>query len=505
MSLLIEMKNIRKEFPGVVALQNIHFQLRAGEVHVLLGENGAGKSTLMKILSGAYEPTGGSILIYGKEYAKLTPQESVENKIGIIYQELSVINELSIAENIFVGKLPQRRKMGVSLVDYSYMNKRAAELLKQVGLNKPPETLVETLSVSEKQLVEIAKALASDARILIMDEPTSSLTIDETNNLFAIIRELKKKGTGIIYISHKLKELKEIGDRITVLKDGQYVATKNVGEVEIEDLITMMVGRELKEKYLNSQHEQQSSNEILFEVKKLTRKDRKVEDISFQLFKNEILGFAGLIGAGRTELMNAIFRADKVLTGEMYLYGEKLDIQNPYQAMKKGIGFLTENRRETGIFKNFEIWKNISLAPLLRKSKLGGMWGLLDRRKEKQVALEQKQLLQVKCADIEQNIAELSGGNQQKVLVGKWLAADAKLLIFDEPTKGIDVGAKSEIYAIMRSLANQGKGVLMVSSELPELLAVCDRIVVFREGRIKAVMGSDEATEEKIMFAATSE
>lgn len=243
MSLLIEMKNIRKEFPGVVALQNINFQLHAGEVHVLLGENGAGKSTLMKILSGAYEPTSGSIIVCGKEYAKLTPQESVENKIGIIYQELSVINELSIVENIFVGKLPHYRKFGISMVDYRYMKQRAAELLKQVGLNKPLETLVEMLSVSEKQLVEIAKALAADARILIMDEPTSSLTLDETKNLFTIIRGLKKKGTGIIYISHKLKELKEIGDRITVLKDGQYVATKQVGEVEIEDLITMMVGR----------------------------------------------------------------------------------------------------------------------------------------------------------------------------------------------------------------------------------------------------------------------
>jgi len=505
MSLLIEMKNIRKEFPGVVALQNISFQLNAGEVHVLLGENGAGKSTLMKILSGAYEPTSGSIIVCGKEYAKLTPQESVENKIGIIYQELSVINELSIVENIFVGKLPHYRKFGISMVDYRYMKQRATELLKQVGLNKPLETLVEMLSVSEKQLVEIAKALAADARILIMDEPTSSLTLDETKNLFAIIRDLKKKGTGIIYISHKLKELKEIGDRITVLKDGQYVATKHVGEVEIEDLITMMVGRELKEKYLNPQHEQQSSKEVIFEVRELTRKDRRVENISFQLFKNEILGFAGLIGAGRTELMNAIFRADKVISGKMYLYGEELKIENPYQAMKQGIGFLTENRRETGIFKNFEIWKNISLAPLLRRSKLGGTWGLLDERKERKVALEQKQILQVKCAGIEQNIAELSGGNQQKVLVAKWLAADAKLLIFDEPTKGIDVGAKSEIYAIMRSLANQGKGVLMVSSELPELLAVCDRIVVFREGRIKAILNSEEASEEKILFAATSE
>lgn len=505
MGVLIEMKNIRKEFPGVVALQNINFQLLAGEVHVLLGENGAGKSTLMKILSGAYEPTSGSIVVGGKEYAKLTPKESVANRISIIYQELSVINELSISENLFIGKLPHNKKLGISVVDWAYMKQRTEELLKQVGLAKPPETLVETLQVSEKQLVEIAKALAADAKIIIMDEPTSSLTSEETSNLFSIIRELKKKGTGIVYISHKMKELKEIGDRITVLKDGQYVATKSVHEVEIQELITMMVGRELREKYLGSQHKYQGTDDVIFEVKHLTRKDKKIEDISFQLFKNEILGFAGLIGAGRTELMNAIFRADEVISGEMYLHGERLEIQNPYQAVRKGIALLTENRRETGIFQNFEIWKNISIAPLLKGSKFGGTWGLLNKQKEKQLALEQQQALNIKCKDIEQNISQLSGGNQQKVLVGKWLAADSKLVIFDEPTKGIDVGAKSEIYGIMRNLTKQGKGVLMVSSELPELLAVCDRIIVFREGKIKTIFTSEEATEEGIMLIATSE
>lgn len=504
MSYLVEMKNITKRFPGVTALEDINFQLIPGEVHVLLGENGAGKSTLMKILSGVYEPSEGMIVLNGREYSRLTPKESADNKVSIIYQELSVIDELSIGENIFVGKLPTKKFLNIELVDYSYIEKQTKELLKKVGLDREPSVLVKRLAISEKQQVEIAKALAADAKIIIMDEPTSSLTIEETNNLFRIIRQLKSEGVGIVYISHKLKEIKEIGDRVTILKDGKYVGTKNIKDVEIEELVTMMVGRELKEKYLGNSHEQRGTDEVIFKVENLTRIDNKVRNISFELHKGEILGFAGLIGSGRTELMNAIFRVDRIKSGDIYLFGEKLNIKNPYEAIKKGMALVTENRRETGFFHNFEIWKNVSMAPLIKNSKLGGTWGLLDKAKEKAYANEQKESLRIKCSSIDQNITELSGGNQQKVIIGKWLAAESNMIIFDEPTKGIDVGAKSEIYGIMRKLAEEGKAIIMVSSEMPELLSVCDRIAVFKEGEIKTILSSDEATEEKILLAATS-
>jgi len=498
------MEGITKEFGGVKALDQVSFQLYSGEVHVLLGENGAGKSTLMKILSGVYEPTSGIIRVSGREFTRLTPRQSAEQRISIIYQELSLIDELSIAENLFIGKLPTRKRWGFPMVDFAAMQKKAAELLDKVGLNRSPKELVKQLSISEKQQVEIAKALAADARIIIMDEPTSSLTPEETRKLFAIIRQLKSEGAGIIYISHKLKELKEIGDRVTVLKDGKYVGTRHISEVTTDDLVFMMVGRELKEKYTQSQQASRKNQEVILKVENLTRKDRKVRNVSFELYKGEILGFAGLIGSGRTELMNAIYGSDPIETGRIWLFGQEVRIRNPYHAVKLGIGLLTENRREAGIFQNFEIWKNVSVAKLLKEAGLNGTWGLVNKKMEQAVTREQKSLLNIKFHSHDQNITELSGGNQQKVLVGKWLAADSRLLIFDEPTKGIDVGAKSEIYRILRRLADEGKGVLVVSSELPELLAICDRIIVFREGEITAVLTSEDATEEKIMLAATS-
>lgn len=500
---LVEMKSITKRFSGVTALENINFDIRSGEVHVLLGENGAGKSTLMKILSGIYEPTEGSIVLSGKEYSRLTPADSAENKISIIYQELSLINELSIAENLFVGKLPKKKVIGIPVVDYAAIKSKTAELLQRVGMHRDPATLVGEIPISEKQQVEIAKALAADARVIIMDEPTSSLTTEEVEKLFAIIRQLKQEGVGIVYISHKMKELTEIGDRVTVLKDGRYVGTRAIKEVTTEQLVSMMVGRELGGKF--HQQGKTEHDEIIFEVRNLTRKDQAVRDVNFQLYKGEIVGFAGLIGSGRTELMNAIFGASELESGEIYLFGEKVELQNPYEAVKKGMALITENRRETGFFHNFEIWKNISISPLVRKSRWGGIWGLVNKQVEQKQAEDQKRALSIKCSTIQQNITELSGGNQQKVIIGKWLAAQSRLMIFDEPTRGIDVGAKSEIYTIMRKLASEGKGVLMVSSELPELLSACDRIIVFKEGKLKTTFTNEEATEEKIMLAATSD
>ncbi len=504
MDKIIEMKNIQKLFPSVVALDNITFDLYPGEVHVLIGENGAGKSTLMKILSGVYTPTQGTIVINGKEYSKLTPKESMEHGISVIFQELSVIDELSIAENLFVGKLPTTRALGVlPMVDHKYINQRAQELLDQVGLRVKPTTMVENLSISQKQLVEIAKALASNAKVLIMDEPTSSLNLEEVNNLFTIIRALKKSGVGIVYISHKMRELREIGDRITVLKDGKTVGTKKIEDVgSDEEIVSMMVGRELKNSYFNREMSH-VTNQVIFEARHIVRADKKVDDVSFQLHQGEILGFAGLVGAGRTELMNVIYGSEQPASGEIWMDGKKLVIKSPYHSIKNGIGMITENRRQTGFMDNFEIWRNIAIARSLKESKLNGTWGLTSRRKELTLAREFSKKMRVKCTSVEQMVANLSGGNQQKVIIGKWLAADARLLIFDEPTRGIDVGAKNEIYQIMRDLANQGKGIIMVSSELPELLSVCDRIVVFGGGKIRTILSAEEATEEKIMLAAT--
>lgn len=503
MSKIIEMKNIRKLFPGVVALDDITFDLYQGEVHVLIGENGAGKSTLMKVLSGVYTPTQGEIIISGKKYSKLTPQESLENGISVIFQELSVIDQLSIAENLFVGKLPITKRLGVPMIDSKYMNKRAEELLERVGLKVKPSTLVETLSISQKQLVEIAKALASDTKVLIMDEPTSSLNMEEVNNLFKIIRKLKESGVGIVYISHKMRELREIGDRLTVLKDGKTVATKKIEEIgSNEEIVSMMVGRELENNYFNKENSH-VTKEVVFEAKNIIRKDQKVNDVSFQLYKGEILGFAGLVGAGRTELMNVIYGSEKMQSGEIILNGEKITVKSPYYSIKNGICMITENRRKTGFMHNFEIWRNISLAHSLKESKLEGTWGLTNKKREKSMANMYSEKMRVKCTSTDQMITKLSGGNQQKVIIAKWLAADAKLLIFDEPTRGIDVGAKNEIYQTMRDLADQGKGIIMISSELPELLSVCDRIVVFGNGKIKEIFPAAEATEEKIMLAAT--
>nr|AFV25728.1 sugar transporter [Alkalihalobacillus alcalophilus ATCC 27647 = CGMCC 1.3604] len=497
------MEKITKEFSGVTALKEVDFTLLPGEVHVLLGENGAGKSTLMKILCGVYEPTSGSITVDEKSYSALTPKDTGSLGISIIYQELSVIDDLSIAENIFVGKLPTKKVLGMELVDWKYMKKVTIDLLERVGLKRNPLELVGELSISEKQQVEIVKALATEAKILIMDEPTSSLTDGEIAKLFKVIRQLKSEGVGIVYISHKLKEIKMIGDRITVLKDGKFVATRDLATIETNELITLMVGRELQSKY-TARNQSQGTSEVVLEVKNFTRKDEKIKGVNFQLYKGEILGFAGLIGSGRTELMNAIVGSAPIKSGELILNGQRLKIKTPYDAVKNKIAYITENRRESGFFPNFEIWKNISISSLIANSNYGGLSGLLNRKEELKWAENQTERLAIKCSSIYQNITELSGGNQQKVIIGRWLAAGSNLFIFDEPTRGIDVGAKSEIYKIMRELADKGVGVLVVSSELPELLAVCDRIAVFQEGELQGILTSEEATEENIMAKATS-
>jgi D-allose transport system ATP-binding protein len=378
---LLEMRNIRKEFPGVTALNNVNFDVLPGEVHVLFGENGAGKSTLMKILSGAYQPSSGVIVVNGKEYHALTPRESSSLGISIIYQELSVINELSIMENIFLGRLAEKKVLGLNIVDGTAMRKKTTEVLSSVGLDKKPDTPVAGLSIPEKQLVEIAKAVAFDAKVIIMDEPTSSLTENEVEKLFLIIHALKSENRGIVYISHRMPELKKIGSRVSVLKDGQYVGTRNIDSITEDELITMMVGRSINERY-NLDPAPQTGTPV-FEVSHFTRKDKKVENISFCLYKGEVLGFSGLVGAGRSELMNAIYGAEKKESGVVYINGKETHIHNTYDAVKQGLALLTENRRETGFLKNFSIKNNISIASYLKSSKWAGMYGLINGSYEK--------------------------------------------------------------------------------------------------------------------------
>ena len=502
---LIKMVGITKEFPGVKALDNISFDIRPGEVHVLIGENGAGKSTLMKILSGVYTPTSGTIICNGHEYSKLSTADSYNEGIAIVYQELSVINELSILENLFVGKLPEKKVGPLKMVDYKLMEDKAKEVLKKVGIRHDPKTMVGDLAMPDKQLCEIAKALVSGAKVIVLDEPTTSLTTSEVENLHNLIRNLKAEGCGIVYISHKMSELHRIGDRITVLKDGTYVGTYPIQDLSIDQLVTLMVGREVSGTYLADPGLDIAKQPVIFEAKNINRADGKCKNISFQLHKGEILGFAGLVGAGRTETMEAIFGAVPKSSGQVFLNGKELNIRNPYSAIKQGLGMLTENRRETGFAKNFTCRENISLVPFIKTSTANGIGGLLDFKSEKKWAEDQTAALSIKCTSPEQMTNTLSGGNQQKVILGKWMAAESEVLIFDEPTKGIDVGSKSEIYILMRKLANEGKGVLMISSEQTELLSTCDRIAVFRGGELQEILMNADASEEKIVKISTNE
>ncbi len=502
MQILAQMKDVVKRFPGVTALSGMSFDIRAGEVHVLLGENGAGKSTLMKILSGVHKPSSGEIIIGGKSFSRLTPQEAYRQGISVIYQELSVINALSIRENLFIGRIPMKKIGPFKIVDYKLMNTRAKELMQTVGLYRDPKTPVSELSIPEKQQVEIAKALASESKILIMDEPTASLTNAEVDYLFSVVRRLKNAGKGIVFISHKLGEIMEIGDRVSVLKDGSYVGTKEISEVTQDDLVTMMVGRQVAKNYQHADSDFENSP-VIFEVKNISRKDKKVKNVSFKLRRGEILGFAGLVGSGRSELMNAIFSAEPKSGGEIFINGKKVKINSPYSAIRQGLAMVTENRRETGFFQNFDIEKNISILPFVKGSSLGGIGGFVNKAAEEKWSEEQRQALRIKCHSVHQLVSNLSGGNQQKVILGKWLAADSEIIIFDEPTKGIDIGSKSEIYSLLRQLADEGKGILVVSSELPELLAVCDMVAVFREGEIVKTLDISQATEENIIKAST--
>lgn len=492
---LVLMEGIEKSFPGVHALSNCRFELRSGEIHGLVGENGAGKSTLMKTLTGVYKKDQGRILYKGSEVEILNPRAAQHLGISIIHQELNLMPHLTVAQNIFVGREPRK---GVRfMLDEKEINKKTKELLHMMHLNLDPGTKVSDLTVAKQQMVEIAKALSFKSEVLIMDEPTAALTDTEIEELFRIIRDLREKGVGIVYISHRMEELKKICDRITVMRDGCYIDTVHMEEVTIDRIISMMVGREI---YATSHvMTENTESEIVLEVKNLNR-SRAIKDVSFNLKKGEILGFAGLMGAGRTEVARAIFGADRIDSGEIYVKGKKVDIKSPKDAVKHGIGYLSEDRKRYGLTLGMDVETNIILASFEKYLGMLGAVNSFKTRKEAQVYVDD---LKIKTPGIKQKVKNLSGGNQQKVVIGKWLSRDSSILIFDEPTRGIDVGAKSEIYKLLNDLADQGKSIIMISSELPEILRMSHRVVVMCEGRITGELKAQEATQERIMQYAT--
>ena len=489
------MKNLNKSFPGVRALIDARFELVAGEVHALMGENGAGKSTLMKVLAGVYQKDTGEIRINGQEVDIPDPRAAQALGIGIIHQELNLMNHLNVAQNIFIGREP-RNKFGV--IDKQKMRADTQAILDRLHLKLDPGTLVSELTVAKQQMVEIAKALSfQGTRVLIMDEPTAALNNVEIDDLFRIIGQLKEHGVGIVYISHKMDELKRISDRVTVMRDGQYINTVPTATTSMDTIISLMVGRPLFEG--DGPNAPAADNEIVLEVRNLNR-GRAIKDVSFSVRKGEILGFAGLMGAGRTEVARAIFGADKIDSGEILVRGNKVSIQSPADAVKHGIGYLSEDRKHFGLATGMSVASNIVLATMKRFLSFSFVLKQSVIRDSGNSFVKQ---LDIKTPSLEQKVSLLSGGNQQKIVIAKWLVRDSEILFFDEPTRGIDVGAKSEIYKLLNALAQQGRAIVMISSELPEVLRLSNRILVMCEGRITGEISSGEATQEKIMRLAT--
>jgi ribose transport system ATP-binding protein len=492
---LVLMNGIDKSFPGVHALSQCQFELLPGEVHALVGENGAGKSTLMKVLAGVYRKDAGQILVKGKEVDIPNPRAAQLLGISMIHQELNLMPHLTVAQNIFIGREPRGKVKFV--LDDKKVNELTDELFKSMHLKLDPRTKVSDLTVAKQQMVEIAKALSFNSDVLIMDEPTAALSDSEIDELFRIISDLRERGKGIIHISHRLEELKKISNRITVMRDGRYINTVKTEEVAIDQIISMMVGRTIFE--TAPEIPEKPSQEVVLEVKNLTR-GNAVKNVSFQLMKGEILGFAGLMGAGRTEVGRAIFGADKIQAGEIFIDGKKAHIKSPNDAVNHGIAYLSEDRKRYGLTLSLDVENNIVLATFRR---FVGAIGWVNSAKTRTTADYFVKTLSIKTPSLKQRVKNLSGGNQQKVIIGKWLTADTNILIFDEPTRGIDVGAKSEIYRLLNDLAQQGKSIIMISSELPEILRMSHRIVVMCEGRITGELSSQEATQEKIMTLAT--
>ena len=483
-----EMRGISKSFPGVKALNNVGFSVAEGEVRALVGENGAGKSTLMKILNGNYKKDSGAILIDGKEVDITDPQVADAHGITIIFQELNLVDELSIAENIFAGRLAKKGK----LVNWKELNEKAKVLLNRISFDVDPRKLVGSLTVAEKQMVEIAKALSRNSRIILMDEPSATLTKKELDALFQIIRDLKSSGIAVIYISHRMEEIFEICETVTVMRDGQIIGTRDIDKVATDELVEMMVGREVNSAF--PKRSAQIGEEIL-RVENLCRKDRK-QNVSFNLRKGEVLGIAGLVGAGRTEIMRAIFGIDYINSLDVYVNGKKVKITDPASAKKHGIAFLTEDRKVEGLTLDFSVKSNVVAANLGSIAK-GGIF--TNGKLENQIADEYIAKTSIKTPHRNQKVGNLSGGNQQKVVVSKWLNTAPDILIMDEPTRGIDVGAKREIYEIINELVAQGKAVILISSELPEVLGMSDRVLVMKDDEIVAELTGDKINAVEVM------
>lgn len=493
--LLLEMNNITKRFPGVIALDNVGLQIRKGEVHVLLGENGAGKSTLMKVLSGAYTPDEGTIIFDGEEVKIDGPSHAQQLGISIVYQELNLISELDAGRNIFLGKEPQKGTI-VKRIDDRTLYEESRRALEMVGADIDPKVPIRRFGVATQQMIEIAKAITKKAKILVLDEPSAVLTHEEINKLFSIIRTLTAQGVAVVYISHRLEEINEIGDRITVMRDGKSVKTLEVekGNLDTDYLIQLMVGRELEDKFPKVQAKR---GKELLRIEGLTRSGI-FEDITFSLYEGEVLGISGLVGAGRTEVAKAIFGDDPVDQGRIYIEGSQVQIRSPKDAIERGIGLAPEDRKVEGLIQILSVQQNISMSSIERVSR-GGVISLASLRK---VAEGFVNSLRIVTPHVYQQVVNLSGGNQQKVVLAKWLASRSRIIILDEPTRGIDVGAKVEVYNLINRLVKHGVGVLMISSELPEIIAMSDRILVMREGRVTVELTREEATQEKVISYA---
>jgi ribose transport system ATP-binding protein len=490
---LVSMDRISKRYPGVLALDNAKFDLKPGEVHALVGENGAGKSTLVKILSGIATQDSGSILLEGKPIELNGPRSAQDLGISIIHQELNLMPDLTIAQNVFIGREPRKFKF---ILNDGGLAEEVRKIFKQLHLDLDPNRKVQGLSVAQQQMVEITKALTFNSKVLIMDEPTAALTNSEISELFSVIKGLRSNGVGIVYISHRLEELKQISDRITVMRDGKYVDTIETKEASIDHIISLMVGRTIFQEapYIPSG----SEKPVVMEVKNLNN-GRFVRDVSFKLRKGEILGFAGLIGAGRTEVLRTIFGADRAVSGEIFINNKKVSINSPQDAVKYGIGYLSEDRKQLALALNLDIEANTVLGVYKKFARFGLTLG----RNIQAAAERQVKNLSIRTPSTKQRVGNLSGGNQQKVAIGKWLTTNSEIIIFDEPTRGIDVGAKSEIYKLMNQLIDQGKSIIMISSELPEILRMSHRILVMCEGKITGELQNKDANQESIMALAT--
>ncbi len=493
--LLLALKNIEKSFTGVHALKGVDFDLHRGEIHALVGENGAGKSTLVKALTGIVEKDSGEIIYLGRMFKPRSPRHALEMGIGIIHQELNMMDHLTVAQNIFIGR--ESLRGGGLLLDERQQNRRTSELLEQLNMNIDPTETLGKLTVGKQQMVEIAKAVSHNLRILILDEPTAALTDTEIGELFAIMRDLARQGVGMIYISHRMDEIGQIADRVTVLRDGEYVGTRDAREVSKSEIISMMVGRVIYEKPKTESNVAADASVVL-KVDRLNA-GRLVKDVSFELRQGEILGFAGLMGAGRTETARAIFGADEVQSGSIAIRGRPVRNATPADAVAHGIGYLSEDRKRFGLALNLSVKENAVLASYERFQKRL----FIHARKVEKATEEYVQKLSIKTPSLDQILRNLSGGNQQKVVIAKWLIRNSEILIFDEPTRGIDVGAKSEIYSLMNELARSGKSIIMISSELPEVLRMSDRIIVMCEGRVTGELDIADASQEEIMKYAT--